>query len=394
MIDMIIDTIGNVSEWQKQRSLFSIDLSQPFPVEDLLSADVVTNITFPSELASVVPDIDIQAEASWSGALFPSNESFFIYGSGSGGEDPDERTKHTLARYNSAKQQWSSVDLDGDDFNGDARLRGAAASDPIGGTSFFTGGENNVRGMLRFDASNPERPTWTNSTQGTGTKDGSPHVIGGGMVYLPVGTSGALVLLGGADPLKLAHNQTSTPSSEEDDKYTLRTMAIVHVYDIETSTWFPVSTTGRFFRPSGRTDFCLGVSRAPDDSSFQITMYGGSPSNGRALDDVWVLSVPSFRWIIVNDTDTQEWISDLTEIGRSGHTCVVWRETQLIVLGGKYARPPASSVGSNNNVSVCDTSYSPIRLLDTSTYVWKSAYSPNLSAYQIPPIVSDEIGGE
>ncbi|KAL8905363.1 MAG: hypothetical protein Q9171_006693 [Xanthocarpia ochracea] len=137
----------------------------------------------------------------------------------------------------------------------------------MAGTSFFTGGENNVRGMLRFDASNPERPTWINSTQGTGTNDLSPHVIGGGMVYLPVGISGVLVLLGGADPLKFAHNQTFTPSSEED---ILRPMAIVHVYDIETSTW----------------------------------------------------------------------------------------------------------------------------LLDTSTYVWKSAYSPNLSAYTVPPIVSDEIGGE
>ena len=172
-------------------------------MEDLLSADIVTNITFPPELSEVVPDIENQAEASWSGALFPSNESLFIYGSGSsplfGGGDPAERTARTLARYNSAKQQWSSVDLDGGDFNDDARLLGAVASDPVNGTSFFTGGANNVRGMLRLDASNPERPTWTNSSQGRVINDRSPHVIAGGMVFLPVGKSGALVLLGGAN---------------------------------------------------------------------------------------------------------------------------------------------------------------------------------------------------
>ncbi|KAL8850067.1 MAG: hypothetical protein Q9221_004993 [Calogaya cf. arnoldii] len=72
----------------------------------------------------------------------------------------------------------------------------------------------------------------------------------------------------------------------------------------------------------------------------------------------------------------------------------MWRDSQLIVLGGIYPRPAATKVGSDRNVSVCDTTYSPVRLLDTSTYDWKDAYSPDFDAYQVPPVVSSVIGGD
>ena len=126
----------------------------------------------------------------------------------------------------------------------------------------------------------------------------------------------------------------------------------------------------------------------------QVTMYGGSPKNGEYLDDVWVLSVPTFRWIAINDTNNQERISDGSVAGRNGHTCTVWRDSQMIVLGGIYPRPAATAVGSNRNVSVCDTVYSPLRLLDTSTYSWQSEYNPSEKAYSVPAVVSDVIGGK
>ena len=146
--------------------------------------------------------------------------------------------------------------------------------------------------------------------------------------------------------------------------------------------------------PSGRSEFCLGVSRAPDDSSFQVTMYGGSLRNGKYLDDVWVLSIPSFRWISINDTNNRERLSDGSAAGRMGHTCAMWKDSQLLVLGGIYARPEATNVGSDGNVSVCETVYSPIRLLDTSNYSWQTEYKPDFDAYSIPSAVSSVIGGE
>ncbi|KAL8835214.1 MAG: hypothetical protein Q9170_003410 [Blastenia crenularia] len=260
------------------------------------------------------------------------------------------------------------------------------------GASFFTGGANNVRGVLAFDASKPTHISWKNLTQSGGISDNSPQVIAGGMVYLPVGKVGASLLVGGADPIVFA-SQTFSSTWMKDNKWSMIPMDVVHLYDIETNVWFPVTTSGATL-PSGRTEFCLGVSRAPDDSSFQVTMYGGSPYNTRSLDDVWVLSVPSFRWISVNDTNNQERLSDGPEAGRNGHTCAMWKDSQMLVLGGIYARPAATPIGSDRKVSVCDTVYSPVRLLDTSTYTWQSGYSPEFDTYTVPMVVSDVIGGE
>ena len=127
----------------------------------------------------------------------------------------------------------------------------------------------------------------------------------------------------------------------------------------------------------------------------QVTMYGGNPTApGEFLDDVWVLSVPAFRWISINDTNNQERISDGSVAGRHSHTCTMWRDSQMIVLGGIYARPAATAVGSDRHLSVCDTIYSPLRLLDTSTYSWQSEYSPSGDPYSVPAVVSDIIGGK
>ncbi|KAL8785290.1 MAG: hypothetical protein Q9195_008709 [Heterodermia aff. obscurata] len=81
-------------------------------------------------------------------------------------------------------------------------------------------------------------------------------------------------------------------------------------------------------------------------------MYGGAPRNGLYLDEVWVLSVPSFRWIAINDTNNQERLSDSSSAGRVGHTCAVWKDSQMIVLGGVYPRPAATTnvnIGGGRN---------------------------------------------
>lgn len=152
-------------------------------------------------------------------------------------------------------------------------------------------------------------------------------------------------------------------------------------------------TTGISGIPNGRTEFCSVVSRAPDDSSFQITMYGGTLENETYYDDVWVLSVPSFQWIRINDTNNHELITNGADAGRKGHTCVIWNDSQMIVLGGIYASNAATQVQGDGNKSVCDTSYSPIRVLDTSSYSWKTEYQPN-NTYSVPSAISAIIGGE
>lgn len=158
-----------------------------------------------------------------------------------------------------------------------------------------------------------------------------------------------------------------------------------------TSLRYWIVATGTSGIPNTRTLFCSVVSRAPDDSSFQITMYGGK--SGPYYDDVWVLSIPSFQWIRVNDTNNHERISNGAGAGRKGHTCAIWNDSQMIVLGGMYASNAATQIQGDGNKSVCDTSYSPIRVLDTSDYSWKTEFQPN-KAYSVPSTISDIIGGE
>ncbi len=91
----------------------------------------------------------------------------------------------------------------------------------------------------------------------------------------------------------------------------------IWVYDIFSNVWYLVQATGDL--PEHRSEFCSGVSSAPDDSSFQITMHGGwDQFTGLALDDVYVLTLPAFEWILVdaqNDPDNG--------VGRNRHDCSV-----------------------------------------------------------------------
>ena len=139
-----------------------------------------------------------------------------------------------------------------------------------------------------------------------------------------------------------------------------------------------MSATGDL--PPFRSEFCAGVSSAPDDSSFQITVYGGwDLSQSRILNDVYVLSIPSFQWIKVeaaNDPDGGN--------GRAHQQCNMWNEGQLILSGG-------STTQVYN--PYCDTSHPPIKVLDTSEYVWRTQFQPGLT-YTVPGLVSAVIGGK
>ena len=52
-----------------------------------------------------------------------------------------------------------------------------------------------------------------------------------------------------------------------------RSFSEIFIYDIFSNTWYQQTATGDL--PDPRTEFCAGVSSAPDDSSFQVTIHGG-----------------------------------------------------------------------------------------------------------------------
>ncbi|KAL8785291.1 MAG: hypothetical protein Q9195_008710 [Heterodermia aff. obscurata] len=207
----IVGPNGNVSEWQEgitpdpssrstktqsgftEYSVFVLDLASQFPVEDLLSRDFYRNVSIPLD---IVPNIMDQVACHACGSLFSTNDSFYVYGSGT--FDPSQETRSIIASYNMTSNAWSSVKPSGGEFNGDPRLWGQTASDPVTGMSYFTGGANNIQGMLEFNASDSDHVTWANITQGAGLHGTVPIIVEGGMVFLPFGEAGVLLLLGGA----------------------------------------------------------------------------------------------------------------------------------------------------------------------------------------------------
>lgn len=71
-------------------------------------------------------------------------------------------------------------------------------------------------------------------------------------------------------------------------------------------------------------------------SSYNIYMYGGQDLNPPQIqkDDMWILSVPSFTWIEVDMSSSQN------PYARAGHSCHIW-DGQMIVIGG-YIDPNLS----------------------------------------------------
>ena len=103
----------------------------------------------------------------------------------------------------------------------------------------------------------------------------------------------------------------------------------VNVYDIAASEWYNQATSGP--SPNIRVNPCAVVAAAPDGSSYNIYMFGGQNlvpyENQTQYNDMWILSVPSFTWIQVNQNEQS------IPYARAGHTCNVW-DGQMIVVGG------------------------------------------------------------
>lgn len=161
----------------------------------------------------------------------------------------------------------------------------------------------------------------------------------------------------------------------------------ISVYDIESSSWYAVTASGDI--PEDRGQFCAVVSASPDESSFQVTIFGGWDAT-KSLDyeNVYILTVPSFRWIkanVTNDFQTEA----TTSIGRSHHRCVAFKDAQMIMLGGSIR----FGTSQQTNETACNPAYPPIRVLDTSVYSWKNSFNPS-AKYSVPPVVSNIIGGK
>ena len=283
---------------------------------------------------------------------------------------PDNTTSRTnlINAYNVQDDNWSGVSPGTEPLNQHNRGQAMfATTDSSGlGLGFIAGGMDWIPGMVTFNASDPENLSWTNSTGNV------PYFWGPATEYVRFGNKGVLVSVGGYVDMNNVEQ---------------RDMSSIQVYDIDSQQWFQITATGDI--PRTRSSFCSGLSAAPDDSSFQMTIYGGfnNQFDGQkgvgVIDDVYVLTMPAFRWIQV----TSEANSDLNPTNTRRHLCHTYQDRQMIVLGGD------STDTSQNEICGCNSNYPPLRLLDTSTYSWQTTFPVSNSSYEVPAQVYSVVGG-
>ncbi|KAL9595678.1 MAG: hypothetical protein Q9179_004890 [Wetmoreana sp. 5 TL-2023] len=237
------------------------------------------------------------------------------------------------------------------------------------GLGFISGGgtpDDDV-GLITFNASDPSALTWTYQSRGT------PHLELGAMQYARFGDKGVLVAFGGYIDLSVAE---------------LYDMSLIHVYDVDSKTWFNITATGDI--PLARSEFCSVISASPDDSSFQITIYGGwNIHEQTAFEDVYVLAIPAFQWIKIDVPDN----ADTRLSGNAGRyqmSCALYGDRQLFSVGGLLILEEVNTIV---NMQSCNTSWAVARMLDTTTFEWHRDFTPGSAAYAVPDRVSKIIGG-
>ena len=104
---------------------------------------------------------------------------------------------------------------------------------------------------------------------------------------------------------------------------------------------------------------------------------------------MYVLAIPSFTWINITTTGSQEEKLSAS-VGRYTHTCSLYGVGSLIVVGGTVILDTGFEI---LNDRACNASYPSIRLLDTTSFEWQGQFSPESGSYSVPDQVSKVIGG-
>ncbi|KAF2138400.1 uncharacterized protein K452DRAFT_93125 [Aplosporella prunicola CBS 121167] len=372
-------TFDDGETWQNTSSLYWLTLNDTITVDKPIDMSLLEAVDLPSNtLAGGKSPVSGGA----SGTFFYDHTTVYAY-AGMVGPEADG-VNNSLYSFNTTSNTWNLVQVEGGKISFGNNSEGVYATDIKTGTSFYTGGwamayNGTYNGTVKFQSANSgtAQPTWSFMTTQTGLQ--GPNILKGAMTFLRKGQAGILVAFGGYNTA--FEGSDFGPGWDWDQ----RDMSDIWIYDIFSNTWYYQKATGDI--PHKRTEFCAGVSSAPDDSSFQITIYGGwDQLKQQTFSDVYVLSLPSFRWIqVTKDTATDP----ETTPGRNRHKCNMWNDGQMIVSGGIVAVGVGDPKKLNN---VCNQNYPPFEVLDTSTYAWRTQFDPKLE-YSVPDVVTAVIGG-
>jgi hypothetical protein len=101
-------------------------------------------------------------------------------------------------------------------------------------------------------------------------------------------------------------------------------------------------------------------------------MYGGKESGDTISSDIWILSLPLFRWFRVKLDETPK---------RHFHACGLAGKRQMISFGGLDALNSTAAWKSS------DPWENTIGIFDLNALQWKDEYIPDLGEYETPEVV-------
>ena len=252
---------------------------------------------------------------------------------------------------------------------------------PLSNPSFYAQTNSTpymVQGLLAF---NEGSMTFKNSSTSQMNMDGT--VAEGCLALIEsLGSQGVLITFGGFTDI--AGSPSGLESSNLADPSFQLPLANVSVYDIGSGTWYQQAATGDI--PPWRYMGCSVTVSAPDQSSHSIYVFGGwGNSFGGSDGNVYVLSIPSFRWIRVNEGSNR----------RSRHSCNLLGNHTMLVVGGVK---PVDQQVMPPDATGCDTApmfAQGLGMFSLNNHTWATNYDPSEGAapYQIHPSISNVIGG-
>ncbi|CUS08010.1 unnamed protein product [Tuber aestivum] len=338
-----------------------------------------------------------------SGAMYNGRDDFVFLYEGQTPKNMPEQSS-SIWGYSLTNQTWRITDTwDHDDDRFPSRQsRGAPVITPEGDIGFYIGGlrayENDT--FQGWFYGPEEQLTVLDLVAGKKNKVGrydAPRAssiyaypaterlplkqkrIGPNVVYLPIGKKGSLVLVGGTGEYKV---RLSAPPPDSGRKKggginpgdvrvnPMSQMDTIWIYDIDGGKWFYQTAVGEMM-PWERKNFCMVA--ATDDSgpnkTHHIFIYGGgtdfkSPMlsmNDTAFDDMYILSLPAFRYYQVK-------LGDVKPEVRQRMTCHVVNNKQILVLGGHRV---------NSSEPPTDCQWDELNLFDMNTLQWETEYDPN-----------------
>ncbi|KAK4446547.1 hypothetical protein QBC34DRAFT_149052 [Podospora aff. communis PSN243] len=189
-------------------------------------------------------------------------------------------------------------------------------------------------------------------------------LVGGSAHFIPFGTPGVLLFLGGS----------TSPISATEAGWVSMDFTTLTLYDLKNKQWLTQTTTGA--RPTPRERFCaVGVQGT--NNTYEIFMYGGITTDSyKSTDEVYVLSLPGFVFFKVTAPGFST--------KRADHTCVFTGRRQLLSVGGID-----TDVKFPDNFLDPDPWANGLGVFDLTDLIWRDRYDAEAAPYQSPAVVRE-----